>query len=94
MPRLLSTLGSALLVFALVGTADAQVFKPKSKKANAAEKSSSSTPKKKKTTKKSGKSKKTSAAAERSRPDDLTPEPESRKGDSDFVKITDDDEIE
>lgn len=91
----LTSLASLALAIGLVAPADAQVFKPKRKKADSAEKSSSSAPKKKKKKKKkSGKSKKRSAAAERSRPDDLTPEPESKKGDSDFVKITDDDEIE
>lgn len=90
----LTSLASLALAIGLVAPADAQVFKPKRKKADSAEKSSSSTPKKKKKKKKSSKSKKSSAAAERSRPDDLTPEPESKKGDSDFVKITDDDEIE
>jgi hypothetical protein len=94
MVRWLSILASVLLSIGLVSTADAQVFKPKGKKADSAEKSSSSAPKKKKKKKKGSKSKKSSAAAERSRPDDLTPEPESKKGDSDFVKITDDDEIE
>jgi hypothetical protein len=89
----LTFLASVALVIGLVTPADAQVFKPKGKKADSAEKSSSA-PKKKKKKKKGSKSKKTSAAAERSRPDDLTPEPESKKGDSDFVKITDDDEIE
>jgi hypothetical protein len=93
MVRWLSILASVLLSIGLVSTADAQVFKPKGKKADSAEKSSSSAPKKKKKKKKGGKAKK-SSAAERSRTDDETSEPESKKGDSDFVKITDDDEIE
>jgi hypothetical protein len=84
-----------LLVIGLVSPAGAQVFKPKSKKSDSAEKSSaSSAPKKKKKGKKKGSKSKKSAAADRGRPDDLTPEPSSKKVDSDFVKITDDDEIE
>lgn len=80
--------------------ADAQVFKPKSGK-TAEKKAAKSSSKKKVTSKKSSKKKKKkkSAAAERSRPDDLTPEPASAEdeisdADKDFVKITDDDDIE
>lgn len=79
--------------------ADAQVFKPKSGKTE--KKAAKSSSKKKVTSKKSSKKKKKkkSAAAERSRPDDLTPEPaasedEVSDADKDFVKITDDDDIE
>jgi len=85
-----------LTLLAFVSTADAQVFKPKGKKSTeAVEKKPAKSTAKKKTSKKkvSAKSKK-NAAADRSRPDDLTPEPSSKSDDDDFVKITDDDEIE
>jgi hypothetical protein len=76
-------------------TADAQVFKPKSGKT---EKKAKPAAKKKSPTKKSAKTKATkkkSAVAERSRPDDLTPEVSSEEPeDSDYVKITDDEDIE
>ena len=95
MARWVTLLASLALVIGLVAPADAQVFKPKGKKAESAEKTSSTkTTKKKKKKKKGSSKKKGNAAAERSRPDDLTPEPASKKGDSDFVQITDDDEIE
>lgn len=76
----------------LVSTADAQVFKAKSKKSEATEKKPAKTKKAK--AKKKVSTKKKNAAADRSRPDDLTPEPASKSDDDDFVKITDDDEIE
>ena len=84
-----------LTVLGLVASADAQVFKPKGKKSEVVEKKPAKSTAKKKTAKKkvSAKSKK-NAAADRSRPDDLTPEPSSKSEDEDFVKITDDDEIE
>lgn len=81
-----------LLVIAGLGTADAQVFKPKGKAPAAEKKTTKASPKKSKATRK--KSPKKSAAADRGRPADLTPEGGSRDSDSDFVKITDDDEIE
>jgi replication initiation and membrane attachment protein DnaB len=75
--------------------AEAQVFKPKKGKTDSSEKKAKSAKKSTQTTKKkAGSTKKKSAAAERSRPDDLTPEPASKDDDEDFVKITDDDEIE
>jgi hypothetical protein len=83
-----------LLLIGGLGTAEAQVFKPKGKApvsdkkpARPAAKKSTKTTKKKSPTKKS-------AAADRGRPADLTPDSGSRESDSDFVKITDDDEIE
>ena len=75
-------------------SAEAQVFKPKKGKADSAQKKSTKTAKKKSTAKKKVSAKKKNAAADRSRPDDLTPEPASKDDDEDFVKITDDDEIE
>lgn len=88
-------LGALIVIIGLVGPSDAQVFKPKGKKSEAAEKKPAKASAKKKKDKKkvSAKSKK-NAAADRSRPDDLTPEPASKSDDEDFVKITDDDEIE
>jgi hypothetical protein len=87
-------LASALVIaFGLSSVASAQVFKPKGKKSDV---SVDKKPAKKSTKAKSTKSKKKkkSAAAERSRPDDLTPDAPSKSEDSDFVKITDDEEIE
>ena len=74
--------------------AEAQVFKPKKGKTDSSEKKSAKKKAPKTAKKKVGSSKKKNAAAERSRPDDLTPEPASKADDEDFVKITDDDEIE
>ena len=91
-------MGSLVVIvgLALLSTprADAQVFKPKSSK-SASEKKAKPAAKKKSASKKTSKKKK-SAVAERSRPDDLTPEVSSNdeSEDSDYVKITDDDEIE
>lgn len=84
-----------LLVIAGIGTADAQVFKPKSKAPTAEtktakparKKAASTKPKKRSATKKN-------AASDKGRPADLTPTGAPREADSDFVKITDDDEIE
>lgn len=84
-----------LVTLGLVSTgAEAQVFKPK--KGTSEKKPAKSASTKKVTSKKSPKTtkKKKNAAADRSRPDDLTPEPASKNDDEDFVKITDDDEIE
>jgi hypothetical protein len=73
-------------------TADAQAFKPKSGKT---EKKAKPAAKKKSSTKKKASTKKKSAVADRSRPDDLTPEVSSEEPeDSDYVKITDDEDIE
>jgi hypothetical protein len=91
--RLLANFIVIGVLFGLVSTADAQVFKPKGKKADVSEKKPAKAKKAKASTKKVSKKKK-NAAADRSRPDDLTPEPASKSGDDDFVKITDDDEIE
>ena len=94
--RLLANFIAAGVLLGPMTTADAQVFKPKGKKAEVIDKkpvkaAAKKTPKtKKKVTTKSKKN----AAADRSRPDDLTPEPASKSDDDDFVKITDDDEIE
>lgn len=83
------------VLFGLLSTAEAQVFKPKGKKADVIEKKpAKASAKKSKVTKKKVAAKKKNAAADRSRPDDLTPEPGSKSDDDDFVKITDDDEIE
>jgi hypothetical protein len=81
-------------------SADAQVFKPKSKKAAAAKKVKSADPEqttaKKQpragATKKRPKQK--SSAADRGSPDDLTPEAEPKSAAKDYVKIWDDDDIE
>ena len=82
---------------------DAQVFKPKSKKATAAKKqaSTSADPEAKAakkqpraTTAKKRPVKKKSNAGDRGSPDDLTPEPEPKGAAKDYVKIWDDDEIE
>jgi len=84
-----------LLALGLVSTgAEAQVFKPK-KGSSEKKPAKSAAPKKAKSAKKKvGSTAKKNAAADRSRPDDLTPEPASKDDDEDFVKITDDDEIE
>jgi hypothetical protein len=94
---------TALVVVGLGGlaapAADAQVFKPKGKKSDVVEKAPA---KKAPAKKKAGKKKVTTkprasrgnAVADRGRPDDLTPEPASKNEDSDYVKITDDDDIE
>ena len=83
-----------LLLIAGMGTADAQVFKPKGKAPTAEKKPARPAAKKStKSTKKKSSTKK-SAVADRGRPADLTPDTGSRESDSDFVKITDDDEIE
>lgn len=94
-------LGLALaLVFALVVPANAQVFKPKSKKSDVSEKKPKKAAKKaapraaKKSPAKTAKKKRRNVAAERARPTDLTPEPAARNDDFDYVKITDDDDIE
>jgi hypothetical protein len=97
-----------LLALAIASPADAQVFKPKSKKSAKADKSEKAEkpdkddkaePQKKAKkqprsaqTKKRVKKKKN--AADRARPDDLTPEPEKKGADKDYVKIWEDDEIE
>jgi hypothetical protein len=96
----------ALCLALASGPAAAQVFKPKastsskkssdSKKADPAAKKSSAkkqsrnAPSKKRVTTKPKKNQ----AAERGRPDDLTPDPASKESDKDFVKITDDDDVE
>jgi hypothetical protein len=80
-----------LLLIGGLGTAEAQVFKPKGKAPVSDKKPAR--PAAKKSTKKKSPTKK-SAAADRGRPADLTPDSGSRESDSDFVKITDDDEIE
>jgi hypothetical protein len=91
---------TALVVLGLVGiaapAADAQVFKPKGKKSDVVEKKAE---KKAPAKKKAGKKKVTTkprkaAVAERDRSDEETSEPASKNVDSDFVKITDDDDIE
>jgi hypothetical protein len=80
------------------GSADAQVFKPKSKKAAASQKASADPDKKaaKKqpragATKKRPKKK---TKAERASDEEETSEPESKGSGKDYVKITDDDDIE
>lgn len=89
-----------LIVLGLVASADAQVFKPKGKKSEATEKKPSKKAAAKKKSTKSTKAKKKStktkksAVAERSRPDDADSEDDDNAGDKDYVKITDDDEIE
>ena len=88
-----------ILAIGLVSTcADAQVFKPKSKKAAATEKKASAKKAAKKQPRagatKKRPAKKKSSASDRGSPDDLTPEPESKGAGKDYVKIWDDDEIE
>jgi len=80
-------------------SADAQVFKPKSKKAAAAKKEPSADPDKKVAKKqpRAGSAKKRpkkKAATERASEDEETSEPESKGSGKDYVKIWDDDEIE
>lgn len=95
MARWLTVLVISGLV-SLAGTsADAQVFKPKGKKSDAAERK----PEKKAAKKKAGKKKVTTKPrkAERDTSDDEAPEPSSKSSknaDPDYVKITDDDDIE
>lgn len=85
-----------LLVLSLAAPVNAQVFKPKGKKADVIEKkpAKKAAAKKAPAAKKKATKGKKSAVAERSRPDDLTPEPSSKNEDADFVKITDDEDIE
>lgn len=74
-----------LAVLGLAAPADAQVFKPKGRKTESSEKKPAK--KTKKAAKKKGTTKRKSAAADRDRS-------ERRKVDPDYVKITDDDDIE
>lgn len=93
---MLRWLGIIVALALVSASADAQVFKPKSKKAAATQKAA---PEKKKTAKKQprtaptkkrvAKKKKAKAVA-----DDAETESESTGGDKDFVKIWDDEEIE
>src|SRR5262245_11009984 len=87
---------TAIFALAIASPADAQVFKPKSKKAQAAEKKSVDQTKKQprnaQTKKRVTKKKPKKAAAKRSDDFDLS-EPET-KSDKDYVKIWDDDAIE
>ena len=94
-------LGLLLGLCLATSAADAQVFKPKGKKADKTEKKAAEPEKKsaKKqpraaVTKKrvTTKPNKKNAAADRGRPDDLTPEPQSKNADQDYVKIWDDDD--
>jgi hypothetical protein len=91
---------SLLVVSGLVGiaapAADAQVFKPKGKKSDTVEKKSArKSPAKKKAGKKKVTTKpRKSAVADRDRSDEDAPERVSKNEDSDYVKITDDDDIE
>lgn len=81
------------LVLGLVSIANAQVFKPKGKKADAVEKKPEKKAVKKTTKapkKKTGAKSKKAAAADREDSSDSG----SKAEDFDFVKITDDDEIE
>lgn len=89
-----------ILAIGLVSTsADAQVFKPKAKKA-AATKPAKGEPKKAKKqprtapTKKRVATKKKAKAAKRDSAEDETSESESKGTDKDYVKIWDDDSIE
>lgn len=75
-----------LAVLGLAAPADAQVFKPKGKKTESGEKRPAKK-KAKKAAKKKGSTKRKSAAARRDRSDDS-------KVDPDYVKITDDEDIE
>ena len=87
-----------ILAMLLVGTsADAQVFKPKSKKAAATKKASADPDKKVAKQPRAGATKKRpkkKAKAERASDEEETDEAESKPTGKDFVKITDDDEIE
>jgi hypothetical protein len=79
----------ALGLVAIAVPADAQVFKPKGKKSEtSAKKTTKKTPKKAVTKKKGGKKKGT---AKRDRDEDSE---SASKSDSDFVEITDDEDIE
>lgn len=95
-------LGLVLVLALGTPAADAQVFKPKGKKTEKAEKKQAAEPKAAKKPPRAGgtpkkrvttKPKKTTAA-DRSRPEDLTPEPASKESDKDYVKIWDDDVAE
>jgi hypothetical protein len=89
-----------ILAIGLVSTsADAQVFKPKSKKAAATEKKAAPQKKAAKKQPRAGATKKRPAkkkskASDRGSSDDLTSESESKGAGKDYVKIWDDDEIE
>ena len=95
MARWLTVLVISGLVSLASTSADAQVFKPKGKKSDAAERKSEKKPAKKKAGKKKVTTKpRKNAVAERDSSDDEAPEPSSKNSDSDYVKITDDDDIE
>jgi hypothetical protein len=89
-----------ILAIGLVSTsADAQVFKPKAKKAAATKPAASGEPKKAKKQPRAAANKKRVAkkkakAAERDSAEDETSESESKGTDKDYVKIWDDDSIE
>lgn len=86
-------LGIALALGLLGSSAEAQVFKPKPKKAETVKAKKASAKKKSVSkTKKKRAARKKSRAASRARPDDLTPEPVDDDIDRDYVKIWDDDE--
>lgn len=86
-------LGLVLALGLVGGSAEAQVFKPKGKKTDVGAKAPQKKAAKKAPKAKKKSAKKKSAAADRSRPNDLTPEPSSKE-DQDYVKITDDEDIE
>ena len=98
---MLRWLGIILTIVLVSTSADAQVFKPKSKKAAATKKESSAAPEKNSAKKqpraastKKRVSKKKSAASDRASSDEETAEPESKGTGKDYVKIWDDDDVE
>lgn len=89
-------LGLLLALGLVAAPAEAQVFKPKGKKTETAKKApAKKAPAKKASAKKSKKATKAKArkSRERTRSDEEAPA-RSKRNDPDFVKITDDDEIE
>jgi hypothetical protein len=104
MRRWLGILIALAIPLALATPADAQVFKPKSKKAAAESKAPAKKKKaapKKKAPKKQPRTAATkkrpakTAAADRARPaDDEAPDPAPKGAEKDFVKIWDDEQIE
>lgn len=97
---MLRWLGLILTIVLVSTSADAQVFKPKSKKATAAKKESTAAPEKKaakkqpRTAPAKKRVAKKKAAADRESSDEDTAEPESKGAGKDYVKIWDDDEVE
>jgi hypothetical protein len=97
---MLRWLGIIVALCVMSASADAQVFKPKSKKAAATKKESSADPDKKaakkqpRTSATKKRPKKKTKAASADEEEDVASEPEPKGAAKDYVKIWDDDAIE